>query len=240
MVGLNAVFGFACPFVNAYVNGEVVARVLIKDTNQRFVGLFSALSSAVAALCSLVTGGKSMAKYKGIVLIMGSVSFSMVALPFILSSHFSQWTWSMLAAVYCFQGIGRATFEGTLRSVFADYFPHEREGSYANIILQNGAFTSLGFLLSFYVPCWPQSSHCIEFKDGSLHNMSILEGGIIVVAVVSILGFLQARRIHKIEQAVVQANEEFDLFFPGGHEHGVTGGSESIEAAIRYSCGACG
>jgi hypothetical protein len=53
MVGFNAVFGFAYPFVNAYVNGEVVGRVQpSQDPHQGHVGLFSALSATMAAICS--------------------------------------------------------------------------------------------------------------------------------------------------------------------------------------------
>ena len=198
MVGLNAVFGFACPFVNAYVNGEVIHRVLSHDTHQQYVGLFSALSAAVAAICSLIFG--RWAKQKGAVLIVGALSFILVVVPFIVQPDFTQWTWAMLTFVYCSQGVGRATFEGALRAIFADYFPGEKEGSYANIILQNGAFTSLGFMLSFYVPCWHESVYCVEFKEGGRHNMLVLELAVVVTAILSVLGFLRAQSLHRQEQ----------------------------------------
>jgi MFS family permease len=198
LIGLNAVFGFACPFVNAYVNGEVVQQVLPHDTNRRFVGLFSALSAAVAAICSLVFG--RCTQNKGTVLIVGALSFMLVAVLFLARPDLSQWTWVMLMCVYCAQGVGRATFEGALRAVFADYFPGEKEGSYANIILQNGAFTSLGFLLSFALPCWSQSSvYCVESHKGGRHDVLVLELAIVATAAMSILGFLRAQHLHREE-----------------------------------------
>jgi MFS family permease len=198
MVGFNAVFGFAYPFVNAYVNGEVVGRVQpSQDPHQGHVGLFSALSATMAAICSLIFARCSSPRNKGSVLILGSGAFLLVALPFVVQPDLTQWTWVMLFWVYCLQGVGRSTFEGALRAVFTDYFPGEKEGSYANIILQNGAFTSLGFLLSFYVPCWNESSlYCVEFKEGGRHNMLVLELAVIVTAILSILGFLRAQSLH--------------------------------------------
>jgi MFS family permease len=225
MVGLNAVFGLACPFVNAYVNGEVVQRVLLspdgEDTSQRYVGLFSALSSAVAALCCLLFGSRFLSNHKGVVLILGALSFVLVVLPFIIQPDFTKWNWVMLALVYCFQGMGRSTFEGALRAVFADYFPNEKEGSYANIILQNGAFTSLGFLLSFYVPCNDANSkYCVDFaKDGDgRHNMLVLELGVVVTAFLSILGFLRAQSLHRQE---LQNREDYGEreFFLNSNDH---------------------
>lgn len=196
LVGLNAVFGLACPFVNAYVNGEVVQHVV----TSRYVGLFSALTSAVAAACSLLFGSKMLSQYKGEVLILGSISFALVVIPFILQPDLTQWTVVMLITIYCFQGVGRSTFEGALRSLFADYFPTEHEGSYANIILQNGGFTSLGFLLSFYVPCRRNSQYCVEFKEGGLHNMLVLELAVVITVILSIAGFLRAQSLHRKEQ----------------------------------------
>lgn len=200
LIGLNAVFGFAYPFVNAYVNGEVVHRVLSHDWNSRDVGLFSALSSAVAAVCSLMFGNVSSWMGKGPILMGGSVSFALVAILFIVFPNLNHWGWMMLLAVYCFQGVGRATVEGSLRATFADFFPHEVEGAFANIILQNGIFTSLGFFLSFSVTCSNSGPYCVEYKEGGLHNVLVLESAVVVSAVVAILGYWKASRLLRAEQ----------------------------------------
>ena len=213
MIGLNAVFGFACPFVNAYVNGEVVKQVLPHDTNRRYVGLFSALSAAVAAICSLIFG--HLTHYKGSVLILGAVSFMLVAVFFLAQPDLSQWTWAMLMCVYCAQGVGRATFEGALRAVFADYFPGDKEGSYANIILQNGTFTSMGFLLAFVVPCWDESSlFCVASHEGGRHNVLVLELAVVVSAVFAISGFMRAQHLHRAELGGTVDENLREILFP--------------------------
>lgn len=195
MIGLNAVFGFASPFVNAYVNGEVVRHVL---SNEASVGLLSAMSSAVAALSGLLFGSTYFAESKGTVLVIGAVSFALVTLPFLLVPDLDHWGLAVLIAVYCFQGVGRSSFEGALKGTFADFFPSEKEGAFANIILQNGTFTSIGYLLAYNVPCSSNNgSFCVEFRGGGLHNMLVLELSVICSAFFAILGYWRACVLRK-------------------------------------------
>lgn len=197
LVGLNAVFGLACPFVNSFVNGEVVQQVIKNDSNLHVVGLFSAMSAGVAAICSLLFG--HLSKHKGAVLTFGAFSFTMVSMLFLIQPDFSKWGLVRLLLVYAFQGIGRSTFEGALRAVFADYFSDEKEGAFANIILQNGFFTALGFFLSFNVPCRRKSDFCIEFKEGGFHNVLVLEVAVVISAVLAVVGFWRASSLFKVE-----------------------------------------
>jgi hypothetical protein len=211
LIGLNAVFGFAYPFVNSYVNGEVEHKVLPRDWNMHDVGLFSALSSAVAAMCCLMFGFVSPSWIsKGPILITGSISFAMVAILFIIFPNLEQWGWIMLSGAYCFQGIGRASTEGALRAAFADFFPHEVEGAFANIILQNGIFTSIGFFLSYSVTCSNPGPYCVEFKEGGMHNVLVLEVAVVVSAVVAILGYWKASLLFQQEQIDRSSESEED------------------------------
>ena len=206
LVGLNAVFGFAGPFVNSHVNGRVVRHVL---HNESAVGILSALSSAVAAACSLLFGYFTATHKRSsgrVVLTIGSLAFSLVALPFLLLTSTRQfqphghqhswWNWLALVPVYCFQGIGRSTFEGQLRASFANMFPHEKEGAFANIVLQNGIFTAMGFALTVAVPCWSSSG---PFCVGGRHNMMVIELLILVSAIAAIAGYAKAESIHRRE-----------------------------------------
>lgn len=213
MIGLNAVFGFAYPFVNSYVNGEVVHRVIPHDWNLHDVGLFSAISSAVAAICSLTFGVMSPWIGNGPILVGGSISFALAALLFIIFPNLDYWGWTMLSAVYCFQGVGRATVEGALRATYADFFPMEVEGAFANIILQNGIFTSLGFFLSFSVTCSHPGPYCVVYKEGGLHNVLVLELVVVVSAILAMLGYWKARLLFQVEQADrISENEEETRF----------------------------
>lgn len=154
MIGLNAAYGFASAFCNSYVNGEVVP-VALDDPDSKWLGLLTAWGSAVAAMLSLIFGRQSSAQdhdehdKKRAILILGAVCFGWVGGLFVLVPSADDWGWKSLLLVYSLMGIGRATFEGTLKATFADYFAYEKEGAFANIIAQNGLCGAIGYMRKF-------------------------------------------------------------------------------------------
>lgn len=148
MIGLNAVFGFTASFLNSYVNGQVVP-VALDDPDSKYIGVLSSWVSAVAAGMSLVFGRLGSKTGKGPILILGALCFFGVIFPFVVQPNASTYGWPMLIIIYSLHGTGRATFEGTLKATFADYFPHEKEGAFANIILQNGLAGAIGYIRKY-------------------------------------------------------------------------------------------
>eukprot|EP00522_Entomoneis_paludosa_P012788 CAMPEP_0172440770 /NCGR_PEP_ID=MMETSP1065-20121228/1381_1 /TAXON_ID=265537 /ORGANISM="Amphiprora paludosa, Strain CCMP125" /LENGTH=517 /DNA_ID=CAMNT_0013189781 /DNA_START=103 /DNA_END=1656 /DNA_ORIENTATION=- len=194
MIGLNSVFGFSSAFLNSYVNGEVVDVVFDRDN---VIGILTAGQAILAAILSMVFARVADRYGKGTVLILGSIAFAFVAIPFVLYPTTAHWTPFFLFFVYAMQGTGRATFEGTLKAVFADFFQSEKEGAFANIIFQNGSATALGYALSSGFNCnHKESRYCIEFHDGTLHNLVPFEWLVIGSAVIAILGYLVASSLH--------------------------------------------
>ena len=172
MIGLNAAFGFAGAFLDSFVNGEVVPMAL-NDSKASYVGLLVAVHGGAAAMASLAFGSLCRITGKGVILYVGAVCFAGVAAPFLIQPNAEKWNFIELVGVYCLEGIGRATFEGTLKAVFADYFSYEKEGAYANIILQNGISGAVAYVLSVRLTCQPASTYCVEYRDGSLHNVGV-------------------------------------------------------------------
>jgi len=197
MIGMNAIFGFSAAFLNSYVNGEVVAFVF-KDSDSRYVGILSSWTAVAAALTSLLT---VITSNKGVLLIGGALSFSLVAFSFLLFPSGAMWNIWGLVLVYTFQGVGRATFESTLKATFADYFAGDSTGAFGNIILQNGLASAIGYVLTFRLLCNQQSKYCIEYSDGSLHDVLTFEMIICVTGVLAILGYWRASVIHIQEQS---------------------------------------
>jgi MFS family permease len=117
MLGLNCAFGLAGAFLNSFVNGEVVPVVMSED----YVGLLVAIHGGTAAIFSLIFGYLAQYTGKTPILIMGSICLGSVAYPFLWQPDLTQWTWISVGSIYVLAGIGRATFEGTLKAVFADY-----------------------------------------------------------------------------------------------------------------------
>jgi MFS family permease len=199
MIGLNASFGLAGAFLNSYVNGEVV-RLALNDPDSKYVGGLSALVAAVAAVMSLVLARVSQRYGKGPVLVGGALCFFGVVFPFVVQPNAMQWGWGGLIMVYTLQGMGRATFESTLKATFADYFSYEREGAFANIILQNGLSSAIGYILSFRLLCEKKSKYCIEFRDRSLHDVLSFELLVVMSVIFAIGGYWRASILYEREQ----------------------------------------
>lgn len=214
MIGLNAVFGFTSAFLNSYVNGEVVKAVTQGDAS---IGIFNAWVSCVAAGMSLLFGKVSNQYGKGPVLILGALCFFGVVFPFVVLPDTQQWGVPLLLLVYTFHGTGRATFEGTLKATFADYFAYEKEGAFANIILQNGLSGAIGYVLTFTLLCSQESRFCVRYSDGSLHSVFSFELLVVFTAIMAIVGYLRASRLYQAETRVAEGastgdgDEETDM-----------------------------
>lgn len=199
MLGLNAAFGFAGAFLNSYVNGEVV-RIALDDPDSRYVGGLSSLVAIVAATASLGLSRLAQRCGKGVILVGGALCFVGVAFPFLLQPDAAKWGWAGLIVVYSLQGLGRATFESTLKATFADYFSYEKEGAFANIILQNGLSSAIGYILSFRLICQEESRYCVRYSDGSLHNVGLFEWLVVLSGFCAILGYWRASVLYNKEQ----------------------------------------
>jgi MFS family permease len=136
-----------------------------------------------------------------------------IAGSFIIFPHVTdeshQWNWWSLVGVYTLHGVGRATFEGTLKSTFADYFAYEKEGAFANIILQNGLSSALGFALTFLLHCSARKQkllgpYCVLNKDGSVHDVLTFVVIIVVTAFLAIFGYHRASTIRSNEVSRMQ------------------------------------
>ena len=214
-IGLNAVFGFTSAFLNSYVNGQVVP-VALNDPDSKYIGILSSLVSAVAAGTSLIFGRVSPITGKGPILILGAGCFFGVVFPFLVQPKATSYGWALLIVVYTLHGVGRATFEGTLKATFADYFPYEREGAFANIILQNGLSGAIGYILTFNLLCDKPSRYCIEYKNGTLHDVLTFELIVVMCAVLAVLGYLRASLIHQSERHGEHSSEEDQQGEEGG------------------------
>lgn len=192
MIGLNTTFGFAGAFLNSYVNGQVIA-VALHDSDSHFIGIFSSWMALVAALISLVT---TKIPKKGPVLIAGAMSFFFVAFPFLVWPDATMWNIQGLVLVYTLQGIGRATFESTLKATFADYFPSDSVGAFSNIILQNGLSGAIGYIMTSRLLCDTPSKYCVEYLDGTLHDVLTFELVVSISAIIAIIGYWRASILH--------------------------------------------
>lgn len=205
MIGFNAVFGFTSAFLNSYINGQILP-VALDDPDSKYVGILTSTVSIVAAIMSLVFG--KLGKNNGLILILGAFCFGGVVLPFVFEPDASHYGWFALVVVYSLHGTGRATFEGAWRSTFADYFSYEKEGAFANIILQNGIATGIGYILTFALTCNAPSKYCVEYSNGTLHDVWTFEFIALMSVVAAVGGYLRASQLHRCDENDM-SREEF-------------------------------
>jgi MFS family permease len=192
MTGFVAAFAFAGAFLNAFVSREVVPASL-HDDRSSLVGLFVAVHGGSAALCSYLFGHLSQRIGKGPVLIIGATAFAGVAFPFLLRPSVNEWTYGMLLTVYALEGVGRATYEGTLRAIFADFFPYQKEAAFSNIILVDGLSSVIAYILSVRLSCKSLASpYCIQYRDGTFHNVGVFASLVVGIGFVAIVGYWRA------------------------------------------------
>merc|ERR1712232_538893 len=182
---------------------------VFSDPNSTMVGLYTAITSMVAAVASLLFGrlesSHSRAHVgKGFVLTAGALSYMAVALVCLVFPNGNDWNYATLMLIYSLLGVGRATYEGTLRATFADLFPNEKEGAFGNIILFSGSASTIGYLLNVtgVLQCEEASKYCMVYSDGSIRNVFLMEIVIIVIAVIAIPAFWRALWMFRKEQKV--------------------------------------
>lgn len=208
---VNVLFGLSTAFGMSVINGEVIQKVL-SDPNSTFVGLYTAVTSMVAALASLAFGRLLSSREgrprcgtfgKEGVLSVGASSYLAIASAFLAFPDGDDWNRATLLGVYVLLGVGRATYEGTLRAAFADFFPNDKEGAFANIILWSGTASTLGYVLSVSgaLRCEEVSKYCMEYSDGSIHNILFMELTIIFTALIAIPSLWRAVWMFRKDQS---------------------------------------
>lgn len=191
-------FGLSSSFASSILNGEIIQRVL-SDHDSTYVGLYTAITSLVAAIASLVFGYLQSSKGrlhcgKNGALMIGAASYLTISLLFLLLIN---WDRGALLLVYTLLGIGRATYEGTLRAVFADYFTTEKEGAFGIMILFTGLASTIGYILSVTgsLTCDKVSRYCLQYSDGTIHNVLVMELATIVIAMIAVPSLWRAARM---------------------------------------------
>lgn len=207
MIGFNAAFAFAGAFLNSFIAGQVVPVV----TSDSYVGLLSAWHTLVGAGISLIVRNT---EYKGSVLLMGSLSFLAVAMPFLWQPILSSWTWSYLLWSYTAQGIGRGIFESTWKSLFADWFFADKTAAFSNITLQDGLASTVAYIGTARLLC-RHGPYCVTYRDGSNHQVGILAGCVVVTSVASIMMYHRAACLPvrvDIQRQPLERNDDHDRY----------------------------
>jgi MFS family permease len=145
LVPTNLAFGLAA----AYLNGWLLSAVVGEFLGERAVGAVSAVVVASAALLALPLGrlGRSLGTQRPVVA-LGGACFGFFGVATLIFSRESLGCWAAAVALAVVFGAGRATWEGNFKSSVADDFHDATTAAFANVTVQSGLASTLGFLLN--------------------------------------------------------------------------------------------
>ena len=200
MIPLSSAFALSSVFMVTFVNAEVL-RTALDDVNSTYVGLLTSITSIVGGVMSVFFGYSSKSIGNQSILFLGCLSFFIISYLFLVNPNIKIWTLPSIIFIYALQGVGRATFEGTLKAEFANVFHRNKEAAFGNIVFQNGLTTTVGFMIAASDgACHGVSKYCIGFHDGKVHNVLIMEVLVMIFSILAIAGYKRAKYLHEKEQ----------------------------------------
>lgn len=148
MLPMNFAFGFGAAYLNGYFMSAVVAQGINTATTNN-IGYVSSVVVGTAALCAKPLGwlGKKIGAQLPVVL-AGAACFGAFALVNLNVPAESLQTWRVIVPLVAVFGVGRATWENNFKATFADYFPNDKTAAFANVQLQSGIASTVGFFLN--------------------------------------------------------------------------------------------
>lgn len=146
---MNITFGFTAAYMNFYMNG-IIAKESIGSNN---IGFLISIIPGYAAVMSLPYQKLGNMVGKCPMMILGAICWISIAVIGIIlkKSQLIAGGWTVLIVLYLLMGSGRCVFESTNKAVFADFFPRNMEGAFANLIVQNGLSSTIGFFIFPYM-----------------------------------------------------------------------------------------
>ena len=121
---------------------------------ERAVGAVSAVVVASAAMLALPLGrlGRSLGTQRPVVA-LGGACFGLFAVATLIFSREALGRWAAAVALAVVFGTGRATWEGNFKSSVADDFhDNTATAAFANVTVQSGLASTLGFFLNAHAP----------------------------------------------------------------------------------------
>jgi len=150
MLPMNFTFGFASVYLNSYVAAEVLDHGdAIDGANAAYL---SAILVATATAMSPVFGhfGKTTRR-KTYIAMLGSAAFGCFVFAYAIHTVAFQranlGSWQVLVPMYMLYGVGRCAWEGSFKGTFADFFPNDTPAAFANVQLQSGLASTIGFFV---------------------------------------------------------------------------------------------
>jgi len=187
---LNMCFGFSAALMNGYVN----ARITMPTLGRSWVAGLAGVTVLVSAVCAKIFA-KVAQKIGALPIVsIGAFAFFTISCLLMLCDNIRDWGQGIVL-LYCLQGIGRAVYESTNRSLFADFFPEQAEAAFSNCMLQSAASFAICFAL--------------QARIGGIGGAE-LAATTIAFAPLSTLGLVVAKRIKRQRESKISFDNDYE------------------------------
>jgi MFS family permease len=176
-------FGLSAGLIQTYVNGVIVN----DNIGDGYIGLLSGCITLTAVLIAqplALTTRWYPNNGKTVIMIIGSVAFTLNGLFLIVFSNSTLSSWAFIVFYYILHGIARGIWENTNKGIIAEFFSNNtyyRDAAFASIYFASGFSGALGFLF---------------FQFLSKNTIATIN---CVVSVIALLGYLYASYLHENE-----------------------------------------
>ena len=143
MIPMNCAFGFGASYLNGYFMAEVVKPSVGADK----IGYLSSIVVGSAALLALPYGRLGKAAGQAPVVAWGACCFGAFGVANLVAGKENLGHWGALVPLAIAFGSGRSVWETNFKATFADYFPDAKEAAFANVQLQSGVASTVGFFV---------------------------------------------------------------------------------------------
>lgn len=141
---VQVTFGLCAALLVCEATGRLVPMTFPNNTTVA-TSLLGAIIPLTAALLQVPFKMLSARAGKRSVMLLGILAFGMLASFTLVFDEATLAHPLALALAFVLQGVGRACYEGTNKALYADYFPHDSEAAFANIVLAVGVASAIGY-----------------------------------------------------------------------------------------------
>jgi hypothetical protein len=199
-----------------------------------------------------VLGRHSVSAKSIAVLVGGCTILAGTGLAFLMWPEPGQWNLASLVGLYALHGVARAAYEGTVKAVHANLYgggssssshSSATEGAFALVVLFHGIGSVTSYVMVLKWHCETQDLGCVEYRDGSRHNVNGFAWTVVLIAVGAAVGYVRAwcliQREHEADRNRTADPDDGDEssvspFWRGVRSYQtVTNADDAIETELR-------
>jgi hypothetical protein len=151
-----------------------------------------------------VLGRRSVSVKSIAVLVGGCTILAGTGLAFLMWPEPEQWNLASLVVLYALHGVARAAYEGTVKAVHANLYGSSSssssssshssatEGAFALVVLFHGIGSVTSYVMAIRWRCVTQDLGCVEYRDGSRHNVRGFAWTVVLISVGAAVGYVRA------------------------------------------------